>query len=134
MQRPACAWQWKRQHKPGVLVKLLYIQSAAKNTRKGTRKMTIEPEELERLRQDLAAATEENADLLSRLQTCQELSGGVLPMSDSAVKAGRLFLKRLSSFVDSGQAGLPIRLHFSATEAELLVDALRPLFGDAGAA
>lgn len=89
-------------------------------------------EELERLRQDLAAATEENADLHARLHACQELSG-VFPMSDNAAKAGRLLLKRLSSAVEVGQAGLPIRLHFSATEAELLVDALRPLFGDAGA-
>lgn len=89
-------------------------------------------EELERLRQDLAAATEENADLLSRLHACQELSG-VLPMSNAAALVGRLLLKRLSSFVDSGQTGLPIRLYFSATEAELLADALRPLFGDAGA-
>ena len=90
-------------------------------------------EELERLRQDLAAAAEENADLRARLQTCQELSGGALPMNNPAALVGRLFLKRLSSAIEGGQARLPIRLSFSATEAELLVDALRPLFGDAGA-
>lgn len=92
-------------------------------------------EELERLRQDLAAATAENANLLSRLHACQELSG-VLPMSDNAVKAGRFFLGILLTLCVSSSMGRrhSVHLNLSTEEAAELADALSPLFGDAGAA
>lgn len=100
-------------------------------------------DELEYLRQeltdcgaDLYAATTENADLRARLQTCQELSGGVLPMSDNAVKAGRFLLGILLTLCVSSSMGRrhSVHLNLSTEEAAALADALSPLFGDAGAA
>ena len=90
-------------------------------------------QELTDARADLYAATEENADLLARLQTCQELSGGRLPMSDRTVKVGRLFIKNMSLAIADERAGYPLYLGLTVAEAKLLLDALRPFFGDGGA-
>lgn len=90
-------------------------------------------QELTDARADLYAATEENANLLARLQTCQELSGGRLPMSDRTVKIGRLFIKNMSSAIAGGHSGYPLYLGLTVAEAGLLLDALRPFFGDGGA-
>jgi len=87
-------------------------------------------QELADARADLQAAAEENADLRAKLQTCQELSGGRLPMSDDAISAGRALIKSLLTIVGQRSVCENRPIYRSVAEAKILLDALRPFFGD----